>query len=69
MLDETPHADRAAIDGSVGGLGAFGVAEAGQLVKANIDKRTAKAIGDQCDAAWTKALNDARPRRKFLGVL
>ncbi len=67
-MEPTPHADKGAIDGTTGGLGAYAVAEAGQLVKANIDKATAKRIGDRCNADWAKALNDARPRRKFLGV-
>ncbi|MDR7259894.1 hypothetical protein J2X47_004100 [Sphingomonas sp. BE270] len=37
-------------------------------MKANIDKRTAKAIGTSCDAEWTAALKAARPRKRFLGL-
>lgn len=68
LLDKTPHADKALIDGTAGGLGAWGTAEAGQLVRANIDKEAAARIGSQCDAAWAAALKAASPRRKFLGV-
>lgn len=68
LLDPTPGAQLALIDGSAGGDGAFGLAQTGQLVKANIDKRTAKAIGTSCDAEWTAALKAARPRKRFLGL-
>ncbi|MFM9829719.1 MAG: hypothetical protein ACKVOB_13420 [Sphingomonas sp.] len=68
MLDETAGADKSLIDGTGGGLGAFAIAEAGQLVKANIDKATAKRIGTKCDAEWAAALSQAKPRRKFLGL-
>lgn len=68
LLDETPGASKSLIDGTAGGLGAFAIAEAGQRVKANIDKATAKRIGSSCDAQWAAALAKAQPRRKFLGI-
>jgi len=68
LLDETPGADKSLIDGTGGGLGAYAIAEAGQRVKANIDKATAKRIGTKCDAKWAAALAQAKPRRKFLGI-
>jgi hypothetical protein len=68
LLDETAGAPVGLIDGTAGGQAAFGVAQTGQLVKANIDKRTAKAIGTQCDVEWAAALKAAAPRRKFLGL-
>lgn len=68
LLDPTPGADKGLIDGSAGGLGAYAVGEAGQRVKANIDKATAKRIGSTCDAEWSAALKAAQPRKRFLGV-
>jgi hypothetical protein len=68
LLDPTPGAQLALIDGSAGGNGAFSLAQSAQLVKANIDKRTAKAIGTSCDAEWAAALKAARPRKRFLGL-
>lgn len=67
LLDPTPGAALATIDGSAGGDGAFALAQTGQLVKANIDKATAKRIGTQCDAEWNAALKAARPHKGFLG--
>lgn len=67
MLDETPGADKSLIDGTGGGLGAYAIAEAGQRVKANIDKATLRRIGTTCDAEWAVARSQAKPRRKFLG--
>ena len=68
LLDPTPGAQLALIDGSAGGDGAFGLAQTGQLVKANIDKRTAVKLGSSCDAEWTAALAKAKPRARFLGI-
>ncbi len=68
LLDETPGADKSLIDGTGGGLGAYAIAEAGQRVKANLDKATARRIGTKCDAQWAAALEKAKPRRKFLGL-
>lgn len=68
MLDDTAGAPASLIDGTAGGQAAFSVAQTGQLVKANIDKRTAKAIGTRCDAEWAAAIKAATPRRKFLGL-
>lgn len=62
LLDATPGADKALIDGTAGGLGAYSVAETGQLVKANIDKATVKRIGATCDTEWAAALKKAKPR-------
>ncbi|MDH7973675.1 hypothetical protein QH494_15900 [Sphingomonas sp. AR_OL41] len=68
LLDETEPAPASLIDGTAGGLGAHDLAQTGQLVKANIDKRMAAQIGSRCDAEWAAALKDARPRRRFLGL-
>ena len=68
LLDPTPGAPLSLIDGSAGGLGAHDLAQGGQLVKANIDKATAKRIGSSCDAEWAAALKAAQPRRKILGL-
>lgn len=65
LLDPTPSAPIALIDGTAGGLGAHDVAQTGQLVKSNIDKVTAKRIGSSCDAEWAQALKDARPRHWY----
>jgi len=67
-LDETPPAPASLIDGTAGGLGAHDLAQTGQLVKANIDKKTAAAIGTRCDVEWAAALKAAAPRRRFLGL-
>jgi len=67
-LDETPPAPASLIDGTAGGLGAHDVAQTGQLVKANIDKKTVAAIGARCDTEWAAALKAAAPRKRFLGL-
>lgn len=67
LLDDTPLAPAGLIDGTAGGLGAHDIAQTGQLVKANIDKRTAKRLGSSCDQEWAAALAKARPKR-FLGL-
>jgi hypothetical protein len=67
LLEQTPGAAKGQIDGTAGGLGDYAVAETGQLVKANIDKATAKKIGASCDAEWTAALKAAQ-HKKFLGI-
>ena len=65
LLEETPGADKGLIDGTAGGLGAYGIAEAGQLKKANTDKSAARSIATSCDAEWVKALKAARPMRRL----
>lgn len=65
LLDPTPSAAISLIDGTAGGLGSHDVAQTGQLVKANIDKATAKKIGTSCDAEWAQALKDARPKHWY----
>jgi len=67
LLDPTPPAPASLVDGTAGGLGAHDLAQTGQLVKANIDKQTAAAIGTRCDAEWAAAVKAATPRRRFLG--
>jgi hypothetical protein len=62
LLDETPMAQASLIDGTAGGLGAHDIAQTGQLVKANIDKRVAKQLGSSCDREWAEALAKARPK-------
>lgn len=66
LLDDTKPAPLPA-DDSAGELGAAFIAQSGQLVKANIDKRTAKQIGSSCDTEWAAAMKAARPKR-FLGL-
>jgi len=68
LLDETAPAPASLIDGTAGGLGAHDLAQTGQLVKANVDKKTAAAIGSRCDAEWAEALKSAAPRKRFLGL-
>ncbi len=65
LLDPTPSAPIALIDGTAGGLGAHDVAQTGQLVKANIDKATAKKIGTSCDNEWATALKAAKPKHWY----
>lgn len=68
LLEETQGAPLSLIDGSAGGIGAHDVAQGGQLVKANIDKATAKRIGTSCDAEWAAALKAVQPRKRILGL-
>jgi len=63
LLDQTDPAPLGLIDGTAGGLGAHDAAQTGQLVKANIDKATAKKVGTSCDQEWDAALKSAKPRR------
>ena len=55
LLRPTPGAPRPA-DDSVGAIAAFGVAQTGQLDKANADKASAAGLLDSCDAAWRAAI-------------
>jgi len=69
LLDATPGAPLALIDGTAAGLGAHDLAQGGQLAKANADKGGALKLLTTCDDEWRAALKRADPkRRKLLGL-
>ena len=63
FLQETPHAPRPA-QKSMPAWVEFGVAQTGQLVVANDDKRKAKHVQDTCEAETAKAYATAARKLK-----
>lgn len=69
LLDPTPAAPLALIDGTAAGLGAHDLAQGGQLAKANAEKRGTLKLLMTCDDEWRAATKRADPKqKKFLGL-